>query len=371
MSSAIWIIEIVISYIVLFAIQIPLRMKEHRMLRTLVFAVKVFLILATALLFVAIECRFSYRHGDILNAVYIVLAGDVLASIVEYVIRGLLRRNDDEDEHGRFRFVLYGVLSMAFCLCIFLYGTWNAGNITVKEHTWKAEGLKQAHTFAFVADIHSGSSQSMDTIRKMCRDINESKPEFVVLGGDMTDELTSYDDMVETYKILSEVEAPMYFIYGNHDRQPDSDYLDGRTYQDEQMEEEIRKAGITILSDEYAKLDDDLVLLGREDRTVKTRKSWDELENPYEGTGALIVADHAAYDSDQLDEEKSALQLSGHTHAGQLWPLQMFYRMLRLPAYGEFRKPGTLLYVSAGASDWMMPFRTEEHCEWDLITLEP
>ena len=101
------------------------------------------------------------------------------------------------------------------------------------------------------------------------------------------------------------------------------------------------------------------------------RKPWSELSNPYEGKGALVVVDHQPYDTAQLMEEKSALQLSGHTHAGQLWPLQTMYRAVGLPAYGEFSYPGTLLYVTAGESGWATPLRTEEHCEWDLITLKP
>lgn len=83
------------------------------------------------------------------------------------------------------------------------------------------------------------------------------------------------------------------------------------------------------------------------------------------------MADHQPYDDDQVDRESAALQLSGHTHAGQLWPLQLVYWLLGLPAYGEFEKENVLLYVSEGVSDWMIPLRTEKHCRWDLITLVP
>ncbi|MBR2547391.1 MAG: hypothetical protein IKF07_04290 [Eubacterium sp.] len=63
--------------------------------------------------------------------------------------------------------------------------------------------------------------------------------------------------------------------------------------------------------------------------------------------------------------------LSSVLSAVSLWPLQTLYRMAGYQAYDEFTYPGTLLYVSAGASDWFTPLRTEEHCEWDLITLRP
>jgi predicted MPP superfamily phosphohydrolase len=178
--------------------------------------------------------------------------------------------------------------------------------------------------------------------------------------------------MNRTYEIVSEIDAPVYFVYGNHDRQLNSGFVGGRTYSDGQLEAAFANAGVRVLSDEFVRVADDLVLLGREDMSAgSARKQWAELDNPYEGEGALVIVDHQPYDNAQLMDEESALQLSGHTHAGQLWPLQALYRAIGLPAYGEFRYPGTLLYVTAGESGWMMPLRTEEHCEWDLITLKP
>lgn len=368
----IWIAEIIIIWAVLFAVQIPLRGKEHPVARTVLFLVKALFVPGTALLFVAIESSAAYRRGDVLAALYIVMLADVSASAAEYIIRRIHMRKDRAAGKRPCRIVLAGVLSGVFCIGIFLYGTLNAGTVTEKKHVWTASGLKSEHTFAFAADIHAGSAQSMDTLREFCRQVNAEAPEFVILGGDITDELTSYEDMKTAYAILSDIEAPVYFIYGNHDRQPGAEYVGGRTYRDEQLEETIRNAGIRILSDEYVQAADDLVLLGREDvsRTGE-RKPWKLLVNPYEGEGALIVADHQPYDTEQLSAEHSALQLSGHTHAGQLWPLQLLYRLLGLPAYGEFEEPDTRLYVTAGESGWMMPLRTEAHCEWELITLRP
>ncbi len=61
--------------------------------------------------------------------------------------------------------------------------------------------------------------------------------------------------------------------------------------------ETITEAGIIILSDEFAKIADDLVLLGREDVSMGDKRSdWSALENPYGSAGALVVADHQPYD---------------------------------------------------------------------------
>jgi len=365
-----WILEIIILWAALFAVQIPFRRKEWPPLRMIVFLVKVALFPGTALLFVSIDSEFAYRHGDILAALYIVLVGDIAASIIEYVIRCIrkLSAKSGKEYPCRMKWIL--VLSAAFSLGILVYGIVNTSTVREKKHIWTAEGLAREHTFAFTADLHVGSAQSMDALREFCRQVNSEDPEFVILGGDITDEMTSYDDMVTAYSILSEIKAPVYFIYGNHDRQLNADFVGGRTYRDEQLAAAIQNAGIRILSDEYVKVADDLILLGREDISAgDARKDWQSLDNPYEGTGALVVADHQPCDKEQLAVERSALQLSGHTHAGQVWPLQLVYRILGLPAYGEFDEPGTRLYVTAGEGAWMMPLRTEAHCEWELITL--
>ena len=358
--------------VILFVVQLPLRCRTHPVLRTMILIVKLVLIPAAAILFVAIVSPFTYRCGNVIAAVYTALIADAAADITELVVRRIRCAVNKGADRQVCLWRLSGVLSLVFCFCVAIYGTYNAEHVTVKTHTWPAEGLTQRHTFAFIADIHAGSGQSMETLQDLCRQINGAAPEFVILGGDITDELTSYDDMRTTYGILSQIEAPVFFVYGNHDRQPDSGFVGGRTYQDDQLVAVIREAGIRILSDEYVKAADDLILLGREDISAgDLRLPWAQLLNPYEGEGALVVADHQPYDEEQLAAEVSALQLSGHTHAGQLWPLQFVYRLLGLPAYGEFQEPGTRLYVSAGESGWMLPLRTEAHCEWELITLVP
>ena len=332
---------------------------------------KVLLIPIVALLFVAIDWVGGYAYGRILCAIYIVLIGDVAASIVEYIIRRIRTWDDDESERRHRYDHRIGVpIGLAVCIIVLAFGTVNAGTVHMDAHEWNADGLDTDHTFAFASDLHTGSAQLMDVLRDFCEQVNGSGAEFLILGGDITDERTSYEDMVETYRILSTVSIPTYFVYGNHDRQPYADLVGGRTYTDAQLEDAITGAGITILTDDYILVAPDLVLLGREDSSSDARVPWPDLTNPYPDI-TLIVADHQPYDEEQLKMEVSALQVSGHTHAGQLWPLQTLYNLLGLPSYGELDYPGTRLYVSPGMSGWAIPLRTEAHCAWELITLHP
>jgi len=86
--------EIILFWIILTAIQYPLRKEVHRFVRTAVFIVKVFMIPVMALLQIAIESPLPYRIGSALTALYIALIGDVAASVIEYIIRRIRSRKN-------------------------------------------------------------------------------------------------------------------------------------------------------------------------------------------------------------------------------------------------------------------------------------
>lgn len=371
MNTWLFFAGIALALAVLSAVQIPVRKSGKKALRAAVFILKLLLVPTSAFAFVAIDSAITYQAGDILCAAYAALLGDSAADAAEFLLRRFRRKGQKGGGGGCNRKTVV-LLAAVFCAALTAYGFMNTRQYVKNTREWNAEGLKRPHTFAFVSDIHAGSAQPVEQVRDLCEQINASAPEFVILGGDVTDEYTTLEEMEAVYAILSEIEAPTYFIYGNHDRQPGSEYAGGRTYSDTQLSEAIRGAGIIILQDEYVRISEDLTLLGREDlRTGGTRKDWKDLPDPDTGEGALVVADHEPYDNGQLREEQSALQISGHSHAGQLWPVQILYRILGYQAYGEFTYPGTRLYVSAGASAWKLPLRTEEHCEWVFVTLKP
>ena len=371
-NKLLWVLEFIIVFSALFAAQIPLRKRKLPVINVIVFAVKVFLILLMPVLFIHVDNWFTYRCADLIAAIDIVLLGDVSASIVEFVVRMVKQYKDKSSGKQPCQIKLIAVTGAVISICIALYGSINARNVIMNEHTFTAGGLRQPHTFAYASDIHAENDHMIKNLIKFKDQVNEAQPEFVILGGDVTDEKTSYEDMVEAWKIISEINAPVYFVYGNHERQPDSRIFGGRTYSDEQLEENIRAAGVTILKDEYVKVADDLIILGRYDMSMPDKRvPWSEIVNPYEGEGALIVADHQPHDDDQLDNIHGALQLSGHLHAGQLWPLENICNMIGMPVLDEYDRPNIKLYVTAGVGGWAIPFRTESHSAWELITLTP
>ena len=240
--------------------------------------------------------------------------------------------------------------------------------------TYQSEKLTESHTLAFLADLHVGTAQQFEALEDTVSQINAAHPNFVILGGDVADEFTSAESLERTCELLGTIEAPTYFIYGNHDRQPDGDLVGGRTYTDDELVAALENNGIIVLTDEYVAVSDDLVLLGREDISAgEARQPGSALESQNPNPSAfLLVADHQPY----AEKEDAAaigadLQLSGHTHAGQLFPLQFIYNAIGLPTYGEYTLGGSTLWVTSGESGWAIPLRTEASCTWNLVTLAP
>ena len=222
----------------------------------------------------------------------------------------------------------------------------------------------------FVADLHYKASQSEKTVDKAFKEISELKPDFVLLGGDIVDDHTSAEDMREIFGKLGNLGVPVYYIYGNHDRQSHGDYLGGAKYTPQELEDAITGSGLKILKDDIEIWADDLVLLGREDITEDSRCAVSAL--PERPDNAFVVCvDHSPYNVDDILATKADLQLSGHTHAGQFFPLRYVYMLAVDNIYGDYRVGDTDLYVTSGITGWYFPFRTEAHCNYEVITLQP
>ena len=361
----IWFFEVLIWYAVLYFVQLPIRKSEKKGIKFLAFFVKMNLMTLAAYLYFVVNSKITYNFAAELTALYMATAGDICGGIIDFV-RRTVKKNESS-----FNPLFLVCVSVAACIFVFVYGVSNSGKIIEEKHQWQSPKLSKSYTVAFLSDMHVGSTQPFETVQKLVEDVNAANPDFILIGGDVTDEWTSYEELVKTYEILAGFNAPVYMVNGNHERQPGAYYVGGRTYTDDQLYEEIAKAGITLLSDEFAELNDEIVLLGREDETVPDRLPWEEIQNPYDKSKYLIVLDHQPFDEVQIDSGVCDLQLSGHIHACQLWPMKEIYMLSGQRCYGEYNEQDTKIYITAGTGNWLMPLRTEEHCEWDMITLTP
>lgn len=232
--------------------------------------------------------------------------------------------------------------------------------------------LGEAYKLVLITDTHYGTIQSKDVLKEKVEEISREEPDLVVLAGDIVEEDTSKEDMEEVFQVLGSIESRygVYYVYGNHDRQP---YTDKPTYADSELAESVRKNGITILEDQAVELGEDLLLAGRADAAwgnISGRASPEELLKDADRDRFVIMADHQPVEAEENAAAGVDLLISGHTHAGQMWPIGVFSELFGTLNYGEYQEGDCRVIVSSGFTGWGYPFRTEEHCEYVVVELK-
>ncbi len=282
--------------------------------------------------------------------------------------------------------VTIGSLITAFTVLICVYGGINARNIRVTDYTVsvnkKCEGLDKLN-IVLVADLHLGYSIGVRQVEKMVDKINEQSPDIVVIAGDIFD--NSYDSLDDPQGIKNEfrrIESKygVYATMGNHDIE--EKILMGFTFSwgespalSEQMQEFVSDCGMKVLYDESVLIDDRFYLVGRRDRDKPgtsdgSRAAVGELTKGLDKSKPIFVI---AHEPDELQETADAgadLDLSGHTHDGQLFPLTVFVRAIWENPCGELKKDEMTSIVTSGVGVYGPFMRVGTHAEICNITVE-
>jgi predicted MPP superfamily phosphohydrolase len=217
----------------------------------------------------------------------------------------------------------------------------------------KMPGLKMLN-IVVASDIHLGTLVGRARLERIVAKINELRPDLVLFPGDIVDEDLAPVIRQNMGESLTKLKARwgVFAITGNHE------YIGG-------VEEACRYLedhGVTLLRDAVIRVNDSLTLVGREDRSIsrmsgKKRKPLAELMAPVDRDNPVILMDHQPFQLEDGESNGIDLQLSGHTHHGQLWPLNFVTEMVYELSWGYKKKNGTHIYVSCGVGTWGPPVR--------------
>lgn len=264
-----------------------------------------------------------------------------------------------------------GLLPALFAAAVFVYGWQNMQQIRLTVYQAQTEKDVTPYRIALLTDVHYDSVQDSSVLKDKIQEINEQNVDIVVLGGDIVEEGTSKEKMQEVFQLLGGIKNRhgVYYVYGNHDRQP---YTNRRTYTDEELEQAILAGGIEILEDSFVEIGGDLILAGRKDAAwgqTKQRASVGEILEGADREKYVIMADHQPVDAEENAAQGVDLELSGHTHAGQIWPMGVLSEWFGALNYGEYEKDGCKVIVSSGVAGWAYTIRTGKHCEYVIVEL--
>lgn len=208
-----------------------------------------------------------------------------------------------------------------------------------------------------ISDIHLSTINRDDFAEDIVQKINALHPDIVFVAGDLVDDKAGVLRDREIGFSFKNLKAPMgiYGITGNHE------YINGVDSSVNYMKE----LNVIPLRDTSITVNNGFVLIGREDRSkgLRRRKSLKDLVENSEKNLPIILMDHTPFQLEEAMESGVDLQLSGHTHHGQLFPLNLITDKIYEISRGYKKKGNTNYYVSSGVGTWGPPVRTGSRSE--------
>lgn len=238
-----------------------------------------------------------------------------------------------------------------------LYGIWRARTPIVTRYEVsipKSGGKHAALHVVLVSDTHLGQINGTRRLRPLVEMVNGLEPDLILLAGDLLDddfEPFVAEDMPTLLRALK-ARIGVYGVVGNHD------YLTGHSAE---YRQHVERAGIHLLVDERALVDESFYVIGRDDISGRAhgvvRKPLAELLRGVNTSRPLILMDHQPYRLEEAEQLGVDLQVSGHTHRGQMFPYQYITRRIFELDWGYLRKGGLHVVVSSGFGTWGPPLR--------------
>ncbi len=229
-------------------------------------------------------------------------------------------------------------------------------NITLKKGSSQLSELKLV-TFA---DIHLTPMNNEKLLSKIIDKVNSLNPDIVLIPGDFADEKTEWLEGRSIGKSFFRLK-PRFGLYactGNHE------FIVGV----DNISKFISDHNIKLLRDENIFIDSSFYLAARDDRskkqfTGKDRKPLNEILENRKEDFPLILMDHTPFGLEEAENNKVDLQLSGHTHHAQMFPLNYLTQMIYEKDWGYLKKGNTQYYVTCGVGTWGPPVRTGSRTE--------
>lgn len=252
-------------------------------------------------------------------------------------------------------------------IVILAVGHINATQPEIRSFEISLPGVQGKSTLraALASDIHAGIMVNNHWLNKIVDTINETEPDIVFLVGDIVDSDVTQAHEEKLSEVLAGLNAPLgvYAVTGNHEYYTDT----------AEAVKAIESGGVEVLLDEAREIGNLFVLVGRKDiQAERFEGSLKSLREILEGSNSdlpVIVLDHTPVRLKEAAETGVALQLSGHTHNGQLFPFNFITGMIFEQDWGFLRKKGTLFYVSSGVGTWGPPIRTSSRPEVVLFDI--
>lgn len=271
--------------------------------------------------------------GQYIFAVSVLL--DIICRIIFVFILGMPINN----------YMVFTKFLYTISLIVTVYAIINANITHYKKYNFTSNKLDAPLHIVHLSDLHLGSINNYKKVSKMVQKINSLNADVVVITGDtFTENLHSVPDLIKIENAFRSLKSKYgtFACLGNHDGGADFD----------DMLSFFKDSKITLLCDQLV-CKDNITLVGRLDLTPLARQDFERLhiskllENT-DHKNLIISLDHQPTDMENSSESGVDLMLSGHTHGGQFFPINIAIRWF-FPHYKGYKKYGNMhLVVSSG-----------------------
>lgn len=261
---------------------------------------------------------------------------------------------------------LFGLVTVVLAGLYCGYGVWNAYHPRIEHVRIRMQNLPsdwRGKKVVQLSDVHLGHILGTAFLRDIVQKVNTLDPVMVLITGDLFDGMDGRLD--ELVVPLNDLRAPwgIYFVTGNHETYLGTDRAFAA----------LSKTKVRILHDEMVVVNG-LQIIGidfPEREFSKDIAAVIQTLPEYNRQMPSLLLYHSPTQVEQAKAAGIRLQLSGHTHHGQIFPIQIISRLIYQKYYTGLHVEGDYtIYTSSGAGTWGPTMRTGNHPEVTVIHLE-
>jgi uncharacterized protein len=250
-----------------------------------------------------------------------------------------------------------GILIAVLVTVISAYSIYNSYTLKLTKLEIPLKGLNGDLRVVHLSDIHIGSVRNSGYMERIVNETNKLNPDVVFITGDMVDGSARLHK--HTFKAINHLKMPVFFVTGNHE-----------TYEGlDEVFRVLEGTKLRILQGELVDFNGIQVIgVGYYYGKEHLKNTLSQLEIDSEKPSILLY--HLPQELENAHAAGIDLQLSGHTHNGQMIPFNFLVKLMFPYITGLYEYKGTKLYVSQGTGTWGPPMRLGSMCEMTLITLK-
>jgi hypothetical protein len=299
----------------------------------------------------------SFTYLNLLIGFYVIFVFYVFLFIISFHIVLLINRLArivPVDVLKKKTITLYAILfALVIGLLIVATGVYLNNNPVISRYSItipkKSSTLNSLKVIS-ISDLHLKNITSKAFLKKLAEKVQVEKPDIIFFPGDIVETYGNTNEarLNEFIEILKNIKSKkgIYGVSGNHDL-PGFNIAEKVSFN--------KRMGVTMIADSLIELENQFYILGLNYRGNNEKRPIDSLLKLKTKDLPVILLDHAPYCLEDAYENNIDIQLSGHTHYGQIWPLNYITDAIYDVVWGHKKTRNTHLFVSCGVQDAIMP----------------